>query len=285
MTHGKNICKQLKEVRKRIAEENNIPLEMKECTYQGECRGTCPRCEAEVRYLENALADKLKFGRVATIAGLSLGLSACGGHVIQGEMPDDDTLAHPFADTIEPADPTTPVWREPQDIDPELIVCGGDFAVLPDTLTLNIDKLLDGEVANDYPMLSPEVEPQFPGGAEALYKFIEDNLRYPPLAAENNIGGRVFIQFVVDTDGTIQNPRILRDIGGGCGQEALRIVKLMPKWIPAKQDGKDVAALFTLAVTFDNKKNRIPILEGKPAVPLPPPAQGNAPDSVKVIVR
>ena len=75
MTRGKNICKQLKEVRKRIAEENDIPLEIEECTYKGECRGTCPRCEAEVRYLENALADRLRLGKVATIAGLVLGLA------------------------------------------------------------------------------------------------------------------------------------------------------------------------------------------------------------------
>ena len=70
MTHGKNICNQLKEVRKRIAEENDIPLETEECSYKGECRGTCPRCEAEVRYLENALADRLRLGKVATVAGL-----------------------------------------------------------------------------------------------------------------------------------------------------------------------------------------------------------------------
>ena len=76
MTHGKNICKQLKEVRKRIAEENEIPLKVEECTYKGECRGTCPRCEAEVRYLENALAERLRMGKVATVAGLVLGLAA-----------------------------------------------------------------------------------------------------------------------------------------------------------------------------------------------------------------
>ena len=76
MTHGKNICNQLKEVRKRIAEENDIPLEIEECSYKGECRGTCPRCEAEVRYLENALADRLRLGKVATVAGLALGLAS-----------------------------------------------------------------------------------------------------------------------------------------------------------------------------------------------------------------
>lgn len=87
MTHGKNICNQLKEVRKRIAEENDIPLEIEECTYKGECRGTCPRCEAEVRYLENALADRLRLGKVATVAGLALGLAATTAHA-QNEMPE-----------------------------------------------------------------------------------------------------------------------------------------------------------------------------------------------------
>lgn len=75
-SRGKVLCEALKEVRKRIAEENDIPLETEECTYKGECRGTCPRCEAEVRYLENALADRLRLGKVATVAGLALGLAA-----------------------------------------------------------------------------------------------------------------------------------------------------------------------------------------------------------------
>lgn len=85
MTRGKNICNQLKEVRKRIAEENDIPLEIEECTYKGECRGTCPRCEAEVRYLENALADRLRLGKVATAAGLALGLATTTAQA-QNEM-------------------------------------------------------------------------------------------------------------------------------------------------------------------------------------------------------
>ncbi len=95
MTHGKNICNQLKEVRKRIAEENDIPLETEECTYKGECRGTCPRCEAEVRYLENALADRLRLGKVATVAGLALGLAATA----QAQAPQTDT--RPMQDTTE----------------------------------------------------------------------------------------------------------------------------------------------------------------------------------------
>ena len=87
MTHGKNICKQLKEVRKRIAEENNIPLEIEECTYKGECRGTCPRCGAELRYLENTLAERLRIGKVATVAGLALGLATTA----QAQTPQTNT--------------------------------------------------------------------------------------------------------------------------------------------------------------------------------------------------
>lgn len=78
MNHGKNICKELKAVRRRIAEENGIELEIPECTYHGPCKGTCPRCESEVRFLENALAQKIKLGKVATVAGLALAL---GGSV------------------------------------------------------------------------------------------------------------------------------------------------------------------------------------------------------------
>ena len=76
MNPGKEICKELKELRKQIAEENGIPLEIEECKFKGKCDGTCPRCDAEVRYLECALADRIRMGKVAVVAGLALGLSA-----------------------------------------------------------------------------------------------------------------------------------------------------------------------------------------------------------------
>ena len=90
MNRGKDICKELKAVRKQIAEENDIPLEIKECTYEGPCRGTCPRCESEVRFLENALADKLRRGKVATVAGLALGLAVSSGVKAQSVTPTPD---------------------------------------------------------------------------------------------------------------------------------------------------------------------------------------------------
>ena len=86
MNHGKNICKELKAVRRRIAEENGIELEIPECTYQGSCKGTCPRCESEVRYLENALAQKIRMGKVATVAGLALTLGVTGSAAAQSTI-------------------------------------------------------------------------------------------------------------------------------------------------------------------------------------------------------
>ena len=83
MNRGKDICKELKAVRRQIAEENGIDLEIPECTYQGPCKGTCPRCESEVRFLENALADRLRLGKVATVAGLALTLGVTGSAAAQ----------------------------------------------------------------------------------------------------------------------------------------------------------------------------------------------------------
>lgn len=89
MSRGKDICKELKAVRRRIADENDIPLEIPKCTYKGPCAGTCPRCEWELRQLELALADRIRLGKVATVAGLALGLSI--GANAQSDVPQIET--------------------------------------------------------------------------------------------------------------------------------------------------------------------------------------------------
>ena len=96
-----------------------------------------------------------------------------------------------------------------------------------------------------------EKDPEFPGGMEALYKYLQQNIKYPQLARDNNITGRVYVTFVVERDGSIANPRVLKDIGGGCGAEAIRVVKSMPKWNPGKQSGKAVRVQFNLPVNFN----------------------------------
>lgn len=98
-----------------------------------------------------------------------------------------------------------------------------------------------------------ENDPEFPGGMEALYKYLAQNIKYPQLAKENGITGKVYVTFVVERDGSIANPKVLRDIGGGCGAEAIRVVKSMPKWTPGKQRGKAVRVQFNLPVVFNLK--------------------------------
>lgn len=73
---GKNKCKILKEIRQKIADENDIPYVTQECTYQGECKGTCPKCEAELRYLEQQLAKRQRLGKTVTVAALAASLMA-----------------------------------------------------------------------------------------------------------------------------------------------------------------------------------------------------------------
>lgn len=100
-----------------------------------------------------------------------------------------------------------------------------------------------------------EKVPEFPGGEEALYEFLRNNLKYPEEAKEKNISGTVVIKFVIEKDGSISHARILREIGGGCGAEALRVVNMMPKWKPGEQGGKPIRCEFTLPVQFKNVAN------------------------------
>ena len=95
-----------------------------------------------------------------------------------------------------------------------------------------------------------ESMPSFPGGMGELMKFLGQNINYPTLAKESGIQGRVFINFVVEPNGSISNVKVLRGIGGGCDEEAVRVVKSMPKWSPGKQRGKPVRVSYNLPVKF-----------------------------------
>ena len=92
--------------------------------------------------------------------------------------------------------------------------------------------------------------PEFDGGMDALYKYLTENLRYPEQAKVDKIQGRVLIRFVVMNDGSIVNVEVARGIGGGCDEEAVRVVKAMPKWKPAVSDGKAVNVQYALPITF-----------------------------------
>ena len=95
-----------------------------------------------------------------------------------------------------------------------------------------------------------EEMPSYPGGDAKMYEYLGKNIKYPQIARESSIQGRVFVNFVVEPDGSVSNVKVLRGIGGGCDEEAMRVVKTMPKWKPGKQRGKAVRVSYTLPVVF-----------------------------------
>ena len=95
-----------------------------------------------------------------------------------------------------------------------------------------------------------EEMPSFPGGEQKLLEYVAKNTKYPQIARESGIQGRVFIGFVVEPDGSISNVKVLRGIGGGCDEEAVRVIKSLPKWKPGKQRGKAVRVSYQIPVNF-----------------------------------
>jgi len=108
----------------------------------------------------------------------------------------------------------------------------------------------DSEETEAEPFMYVEQMPTFPGGTEAMYSYVYKELKYPAIARENGIAGQVIVQFVVSKEGEIQKAKVVRGIGGGCNEEALRIVNSMPKWNPAMHNGRTVAVTFTLPIKF-----------------------------------
>jgi protein TonB len=95
-----------------------------------------------------------------------------------------------------------------------------------------------------------EVQPEFTGGMEAMYKFLRENIQYPQRAKDMNIEGKVYLKFVVDQYGNVGQVTKQRGIGGGCDEEAIRVVKKMPRWKPGKQGGRAVPVWFNLPIEF-----------------------------------
>jgi protein TonB len=106
------------------------------------------------------------------------------------------------------------------------------------------------EPKEEEPFTYVEQMPTFPDGTEAMYKYIYEKIKYPAIARENGISGQVIVQFVVSKEGDIQKAKVVRGIGGGCNEEALRVVNGMPKWKPGKHNGRAVPVTFTLPIKF-----------------------------------
>ena len=119
------------------------------------------------------------------------------------------------------------------------------IVVKDEGITSENGKVFEGEIFKVV-----EEMPQFPGGAAKMMEFIQKNIQYPMTAQENGIQGRVFVNFVIEPDGSITNVTVMRGIGGGCDEEAIRIVQSMPNWKPGKQRGVAVRSSFTVPIIF-----------------------------------
>lgn len=112
------------------------------------------------------------------------------------------------------------------------------------------DVVVDEVVSHDKPLLKVEQMPSFPGGEKSMQDFIGANLKYPAESQKKGIQGRVTVRFVVDQEGTIKAPTVIRGIGAECDAEAVRVIESMPKWVPGKQNGKNVPVYYTIPIVY-----------------------------------
>lgn len=210
-TRGRNICDTLKAIRKEIADANGIEYSPEECHFKGECRGTCPKCEQEVKDLEYELRLRQMAGTAIKVAGVAAGIvamTACSNSKIQRTVSDNAKQ-----------------WRT---------------AVIKPTADPDSSKIFG----------AAEEMPSFPGGEKALMQYIKDNTYYPKEMCEGAAQGRVMVGFVINEDGSISDVKVLRSLTPECDEVAVKIVKGMPKWNPGKQNGKAVKTKYTVPVSF-----------------------------------
>ena len=285
MTRGKTICSVLKTIRKQVADANEIKYEPRECHYEGECRGTCPACEAEVRYIERELDLRRQLGKAVAIVGISAGLSAmtgCGNKAknVDSVSESESNLSKGIVkvDTLERVDGDveykSPVDTVIVDKDPATIKKRtAPFKAPAPKAEKKESAVTEGEMVmgqtggvdiEPVPMPNPyigpdyyeklfdvvEEMPSFPGGDRKLMEYLSENIRYPEELADACIQGRVIVSFIVEKDGSISNVKVAKSLDPLLDKEAVRVVSGMPKWIPGRQNGVAVRVRYIIPVTF-----------------------------------
>jgi len=148
-----------------------------------------------------------------------------------------------------PPAPTTviEIVEDEKEIEEELVI--EDMEVTEDTEIEFIEEAVE-EVDEEQIFTIVEQMPSFPGGDAALMKYLGSSIKYPAIAKDAGIQGTVFVTFVVDEKGDVKDVKVLRSLGGGTDEEAIRVVRNMPKWTPGKQRGKPVKVQYNLPIRF-----------------------------------
>lgn len=271
MTRGKSICNVLKTIRKQIAKANEIKYEPRECHHKGECRGTCPACEAEVRYIEQQLVIRRQLGKAVALMGISAGLSAltsCSNKAEEVKEVEKDSLTVGKVLIESDTHLTGDIdYRSPEDCvivekrQPTAKIRTAKFKASPkkeevDTAYTEITKgatntiPVVGQVPEEIFGDVVEQMPSFPGGTQALFEYLKENVTYPEEFEETCVQGRVVVSFVVERDGSITEAKVVKSVYPSLDEEALRVVNSMPKWCPGKQNGNSVRTKYTIPITF-----------------------------------
>lgn len=252
MARGKQTCKILKDIRRQIAEANDIEFVTSECRYKGDCLGTCPKCEAELRYLEERLRARSLSGKAVAIAGISAGMLLMFGCSNSSSDQENETLqGEPVEEIFElPPEPGEIVEGDIEEVEGEVISEDSVGSTINDDTDshpatedeINLGRLVLGEIS--------EYEPEFPGGAEKLYEWISQHIIYPQSAIDANISGSVLVVFHVGKDGSVENANVSMGVNDDLDKEALRVVRALPKFKPATRDGAEIPSRYAVRVTF-----------------------------------
>ncbi len=136
------------------------------------------------------------------------------------------------------------------DIEEENLLSTDDQTEFVDITAVEVINLEPEPEPDDVPFQIVEDMPEFPGGQEALLKYLSSHIKYPSICRENNIQGRVVLQFIVNKDGSIVDVEVIKPVHPQLDKEAVRVVEGMPKWKPGSQRGKPVRVKYTLPVNF-----------------------------------
>ena len=184
--------------------------------------------------------------------------------VTKYEVADTDFLFEEEVEIQQTTQETTPPPPPPPAVQEVEVLNVVEDDVETESIEINTEDEKDVEVVIAPPVEAPveeeeeevifmvvETMPEFPGGQQALFKYLSENVKYPVIAQENGIQGRVICQFVVNKDGAIVDVEVVRSGGGpSLDKEAVRVIKSMPKWNPGKQRGKAVRVKYTVPVNF-----------------------------------
>lgn len=240
MTRGKEICGILKDIRRRIAEANGIEYVAAECRYEGDCNGTCPRCEAEAAALWRQLDMRRAAGRAVTLVGLSAGLLTASAQNSGGTEHGCGSCR-------------TGCQRAAVSVHDLSVEHGDTIKVMHNSGKAEPRLSADKDDRQLFGAIN-EVMPQFKGGVKAMADYVKSSV--DSIMAERNLkvdslsAGRCIVSFTVRKDGSIADVKVVKKLNDAFDSVAVDVVKGMPRWKPGERNGRCIDVRYNIPVIF-----------------------------------